>query len=143
MPGKRRPDAMTFVRGRRPFTCTVAMHRAELEAFELLAAVHGYQSLAPFLRRLLLDACDAHGIESGTDDEYPLPGQLRRTREAALRIATARGTYTPPPGWWMELHDRELDERRAARRASRRAAAARAMRGEALRDAFEPAEPSR
>jgi len=102
------------------------MHRRELDAFELLAAVHGYQGIAPFLRRLLLDACEAHGIDAGTDDDYPLPGagQLARTRAAALESAAQAGTYTPPPAWWIELLDEDLAERRSARRAARRAARA-------------------
>lgn len=121
MPGKRwNPDDLTYRRGKRPFTATLAMHREELEAFELLAAVHGYQGIVPFLRRMMLDACEAHGIATGTLDEYPLPGALEVTRDVALRRAAVAGTYTPPPRWWLELEEERQAEQRRARAAAKR-----------------------
>lgn len=121
MPGKRfRPEDLAPRPGRRPFSACVFMDREELEAFNLCAAIHGYQAIAPFLRRLLNDACDAHGIATGSEDDYPLPGALRVTRELALERAVVAGTYTPPPAWWLEYEEDALTQKRRVRQKQRR-----------------------
>lgn len=88
-------------RTRRPHTATLSMSDDELSAFHLLAAIHGYGSLVPFLRRVLLDCATAHELEVSAAD-YPLRNFV--TREEALQRAHTWGTYTPPPAWWEELH---------------------------------------